>query len=112
LTRIVSSRDAICQSIGRPAWAHATEVYPTAENKAFLQKVPRTKVTGGFGEADANIRTAAMFAETSKTELNEGKIRDAETKGFLTNRAADRGGDHPDHRSYRYSELASRPHGG
>ena len=53
-----------------------------------------------------------MFAETLKTELYEGKNRDAETEGFLTNRAADRGGNHPDHRSNRYSELASRPHGG
>src|SRR6266436_6788369 len=83
LTRIVSARDGICQNIGHPACVNATEVCPTTENKALLQKAPRTKVTTSFGEADANIRTAAMFAETSKTELNEGKIRDAETKGLL-----------------------------
>jgi prepilin-type N-terminal cleavage/methylation domain-containing protein len=82
LTRIVSSRDGICQNIGHPAWATATEVCPTTENKALLQKVPKTKVTGSFGEAGANIRTAAMFAETLKTELTRGKFEMRKQKGF------------------------------
>src|SRR5579871_2570316 len=55
--------------------------------------------------------TASSVTRLISEQNNEGK-RDAETKGFLTDRAADRGSNHPDHCSYRHSELAARPHGG
>jgi hypothetical protein len=40
-----------------------------------------------------------------KTVLNLKGLQssNAKTEGFLTNRTADRGGNHPDHRSYRNS---------
>src|SRR5437660_8676187 len=41
-----------------------------------------------------------------------GKHRHAETEGFLTYRIADCGGDHPDHRCHRYSELTAGAHRG
>ena len=41
-----------------------------------------TKVTTSFGEAGANIQTAAIFAETSKNMTNEGKIEMRKQKGF------------------------------
>jgi hypothetical protein len=40
----------------------------------------------------------------TKTEFQkEERFKNAQTKGFFINRAADRGRDHPDHRRYRYS---------
>src|SRR6266516_6997457 len=81
-----------------------TEGYLLTENKALFEYPSETKVTRDFGTADANIEAAAMFAESSKTKDKRGENRDAETKGFLTNRAADRGCYHPDHRSHRHSE--------
>jgi hypothetical protein len=71
-----------------------------------------TKVTNRFGEASANISHDCVIRDQTKSSLKTRENRDAETKGFLTDRAADRGGNHPDHRSYRYSELAARSHGG
>jgi hypothetical protein len=73
--------------------------------KPFAQVGTGTKVTGRFGPANANIYPDCVIRDQNKfkTEPYEGKNRDAETEGFLTNRAADRGGNHPDHRGYRNS---------
>src|SRR5215472_7982768 len=112
MTRNVNNLDGICQCLKIPAQPVATKVYLGPENKALRQRVPRTKVTTCFGEGGANIRYGCDVRRDIKNRTYEGKFRDAETEGFFTYRAADRGGDHPDHRSNRDSELASRPHGG
>ena len=82
LTRIVSSLDGFCQALNIQTRGHATKVCLPRENKALDQRVPRTKVTGGFGEAGATFETAAMFAETSKTVLTRGKFEMRKQKGF------------------------------
>src|SRR5271166_5415986 len=81
--------------------------------KPFAQISAGTKVTSEFGPASANIYPDCVIRDQNKFKKKhyEGKNRDAETEGFLTNRAADRGGNHPDHCSYRHSELAARPYG-
>src|SRR5579862_5735062 len=100
MTRIVTIHDGFCKPWhsffkSSRGWSR-TEVWTPKENKALPKKVTGTKVTSAFGEAGANIRTAAIFAETLKTSTKKGEHRDAETERFLTYRAADRGGHHPD----------------
>jgi type IV pilus assembly protein PilA len=60
----------------------ATEVCTLIEKKALPLKVPETKVTTSFGEADANIEMAAMLAETLKNDTNEGNKEMRKQKGF------------------------------
>src|ERR1700735_734107 len=50
--------------------------------------------------------------EIRDTSSKEKDKNEEESEGFFTHRIADRRGDHFDHRGYRNSELASRPHGG
>jgi type IV pilus assembly protein PilA len=61
---------------------HATKVCRPRENKAFARKVPRTKVTGGFGEAGANIRDGCDVCRDFKTELTRGNFEMRKQKGF------------------------------
>ena len=59
-----------------------TKSYPSTENKALLLRPFGTKVTNGFGEADANIETAALYAESSKNRQTRGIFEMRKQKGF------------------------------
>jgi hypothetical protein len=59
-----------------------------------------------FGGASATTIATESFVTRLKilNSKSSGEKRDAETtEGFFTDRTADRGGNHPDHRSYRNS---------
>ena len=56
LTGIVRATDEFCQRKAHRACQNRTEVHLFTENKAFFPRRIETKVTSGFGEANANIR--------------------------------------------------------
>src|SRR5215472_16292180 len=62
--------------------SHATKVSTAPENKALLQRVARTRVTGSFGEAGANITNGCDVGRDFKTELTRGKFEMRKQKGF------------------------------
>jgi hypothetical protein len=106
LTRIVRLRDGFWHLAVSAKRYNKTRVLLVIESKGIIGRLIGTKVTMGFGPASAIIMPDCFIREQKRNSTkvkNEGENRDAETEGFLTNRVADRGGNHPDHCSYCYS---------
>src|SRR5208337_337328 len=83
----------------------------SAENAALTPERPMTSVTWASGNRSATVR-ASWTPPPRKSNFGDEDNLNAETKRLLTDRIADCGGDHPDHRRYRYPEPAARAHCG
>jgi hypothetical protein len=66
MTGIVRNLDGFCQPNNFWDQSFGAAKLPSTENKALGWKMPGTKVTNAFGPGDANIETAALFAEILK----------------------------------------------
>jgi hypothetical protein len=74
MTGIVSRSTDFARKTGIWPQRAETEVLPCAENKAVPRAEPRTKVTSGFGTANANISHDCVIRDQQiSKKLNEGK---------------------------------------